>query len=120
MGDKGVSSCSYIGVGEVEESVLCQVTKNTSEGNQPSLTKKRVQKWKKLAREKCYNNSLIPLVLNVGEKRSKTTVEYDAHMEDMDERGNNKKRIIPMEVDNVYGQDSENVGSLTSWALGFQ
>lgn len=56
----------------------------------------------------------------MGDKRKKTLVEYDALMEDVDDRGNNNKRIIPMEVDNVQGQNSENVASLTNWALGFQ
>ncbi|CAO2836557.1 unnamed protein product [Amaranthus hypochondriacus] len=85
-----------------------------------SLTRKRVQKWKKLARE-CPSQRLgTPQFLPVGEKRLKDADMQDEDMLDDHDRGNFKKRIVPMEVDSEQPKEAENVASPTRWALGAQ
>lgn len=55
-----------------------------------------------------------------GGKRSKGGDSFDENMEDVDDRGNFKKRVVPMKVDNHRSHDVEKVASPTTWALGSQ
>lgn len=87
-----------------------------SDGNPQNVNiVRRVQKWKKLARERSHHKNTPLQLVPVGEKRSKCVENYDdEYTAEVDDRGNQKKRIVPMEVDPVQPQYSENVASPTS------
>lgn len=83
-------------------------------------TRRRVHKWKKLASVRGSRPSGGDIRSSIGEKRPKGGDLYDEDMEDIDERGNFKKRVVLMEVDTQRSHEVESVASPTTWALGSQ
>lgn len=79
-----------------------------------------MQKWKKLARERPCSSFPIPTDLHVREKRPQKDLPFDEIMEDVEERGNFKKRVVPMDTETVQDVSPEEVAGPTKWALGCQ
>lgn len=93
---------------------------NSVHPQQGSATKRRVQKWKKLARKPSCSGDYDFTPPPVGEKRNTETSYVDAQMFDDELRGDFKRRNIPMEVDHEQAAISENVAGPTTWALQFK
>lgn len=69
---------------------------------------------------RCGLNLCIPGQSSMGNKRTSMIDGYDDLMEELEARGNVKKRAVPMEVDPLLFDHSDSVASPTKWFLGSQ
>lgn len=114
------SSTQIILEGSNEHGGLRQDSVGMTVPSQVSLTRKRVQKWKKVVRQKSQPVSSVCFYPPVGEKRPKEMDDFDDLMADVEDRVVTKKRHAPMEVDSAQDCQYSNEVSPTRWALGSQ
>lgn len=105
---------------EGEIHVLTQTSGSHNSSRAASATRKRIQKWKKMARVRPHQEGAQLESCTLGGKSSLIAGYYDESMVDVDNRGKQKGRNAPMEVDDSPSDKVEYVAGPTQWALGFQ